>query len=358
MRCLRVGIFFTACYWACTIFGYTGLAIAPRINWRRFSATFHGNLTIMRRPKSRLGFGLVGCLEKMSFMRRQSIAWRRSFLEWRGGPVSMKRLTALIVVLLVALATCEAVVAVLGSSHRLPVVLTGAGSPLQGRSGGIDEVVMGTARPFVAYTLVLLNNTLIPGNFLAENGLLPVAVAYDSGKGEGFVANSQSNTLSGISDTTNTVRATIPGGAAPHGVADECREGEVFVANALSNNVSVISDTTNTVLATIPVGSHPVGMAYDPGTGEVFVANSDSGNVSVISDATNAVVASIVAGSYPLGMAYDAGKGEVFVANSNSGNVSVISDATNTVVVSVAVGSIPYSVAYDAGKGEVFVANS
>src|SRR6266705_2945384 len=126
MRCLPVGIFFTACYWACTIFGYTGLTTAPRINWRRFSATFHGNLTTMRRPKSRLGFGLVGCLEDELYAKAIHIARRRSILEWRGGPVSMKRLTALIVVLLVALATCEAVVAVLGSSHRLPVVLTGA----------------------------------------------------------------------------------------------------------------------------------------------------------------------------------------------------------------------------------------
>src|SRR5256712_3205154 len=293
----------------------------------------------MRRPKSRLGFGLVGCLEDELYAKAIHIARRRTFLEWSGGPKSMKRLTALILVLLVALATCEAVVAVLGSSHRLPVVLTGAGSPLQGRSGGIDEVVMGTARPFVAYTLVLLNNTLIPGNFLAENGLLAVAVAYDSGKGEVFVANSQSNTLSVISDTTNTVVATIPVGSTPYGVAYDGGKGEVFVTNLASNSVSVISDGTNTVVATIPVGSDPIGVAYDAGKGEVFVANYFSDYVSVISDATNTVVATIPVGSYPLGVAYDAGKGEVFVANARWGNVSVSSVSANTDLATITVRS-------------------
>ncbi|EQD49409.1 40-residue YVTN family beta-propeller repeat-containing protein, partial [mine drainage metagenome] len=83
----------------------------------------------------------------------------------------------------------------------------------------------------MADTLVLWNNTLVPGNFLASNGVYPYAVAYDSGR------------------------------------------GELFVADQLSNNVSVISDANNTVVATVPVGIGPWAVAYDPGKGEVFVAN-------------------------------------------------------------------------------------
>ena len=216
--------------------------------------------------------------------------------------------------------------------------------------------------PCVADTLVLFNNTLVPGNFLAGNGISPVAVAYDSEKGEVFVANHgvypfYPGAVSVISDATNSVVATVPVGFGPEGVAYDSGRGEVFVANLESDTVSVISDATNSVVATVPVAG-PFGVAYDSGKGEVFVANYDSNTVSVISDATNSVVATVAVGSNPYGVAYDSGKGEVFVANYNSDNVSVISDATNSVVATVPVGFGPDGVAYDSGNGHIYVSNS
>jgi YVTN family beta-propeller protein len=188
-------------------------------------------------------------------------------------------------------------------------------------------------------------------------GSVPTGLAYDGGKGEVFVANSGSNNVSVISDATNKVIATIPVRSQPGGVAYDSGKGEVFVTNQGSNTVSVISDATNKVIATIPVGSVPAGLAYDSGKGEVFVTNFNSNNVSVISDATNKVIATIPVGSQPGGVAYDSGKGEVFVANDGSNNVSVISDATNKVIATIPIGNGPNRVAYDSRKGEVFVAN-
>ena len=197
-------------------------------------------------------------------------------------------------------------------------------------------------------------------------GIGPYAVAYDSGKGEVFVANDNATVFLGysgngnvsvISDATNTVVATVPVGYDPSGVAYDSGKGEVFVTSG--NNVSVISDTTNKVVVTVPVGTSPAGAAYDSGKGEVFVANTDSNNVSVINDTTNTIVATVTVGDNPYGVAYDSGKGEVFVTNSNyysvGSNVSVINDTTNTVVATVAVGTAASGVAYDSGKGEVFV---
>ena len=215
------------------------------------------------------------------------------------------------------------------------------------------------ASPSVAYTLDLCSNHLYSGNALPTDcgNLAPKGVAYDSGKGEVFVANWLSHNVSVISDATNKVVAAIPVGANPDRLVYDSGKGEVFVANYGSNNVSVISDATNKVVATIPVGTWPTGVAYDSGKGEVFVTNEYSNNVSVISDTSNSVVATIPAGSSPLGVAYDSGKGEVFVANWNSHNVSVISDASNSVVATIVVGGNPRGVAYDSGKAEVFVAN-
>src|SRR2546429_9739384 len=67
-----------------------------------------------------------------------------------------------------------------------------------------------SGEPRVASTLVLLNNTLLPGHFVAANGLGPVGVAYDSDKSEVFVASYSRNTVSVISDKTNTLVANIP----------------------------------------------------------------------------------------------------------------------------------------------------
>ena len=196
-------------------------------------------------------------------------------------------------------------------------------------------------------------------------GYVPSAEAYDSGRGEVFVANTYSNSVSVISDTTNTVVATVKVGGYPIDAVYDSGKGEVFVVNGNSANVSVISDATNTVVATVNVGVN-VGIVageahytavYDSGKGEIFVANYASDNVSVISDATNTVVATVNVGTNPWAETYDSGKGEVFIANGKTNNVSVISDATNTVVATVNVGTNPWAEAYDSGKGEVFIAN-
>jgi YVTN family beta-propeller protein len=193
-------------------------------------------------------------------------------------------------------------------------------------------------------------------------GSSPLGVAYDSGKGEVFVANDGSNTVSCISNASillpGSVVATIGVGSSPNtGIGYDSGKGEVFVANDGSNNVSVISDSNNSVVATIGVGSSPLGVAYDSGKGEVFVANAGSNNVSVISDSNNSVVATIGVGSGPTGVAYDSGKGEVFVANYGSNNVSVISDSNNSVVATIGVGTNPYGIGCDFGMGEIFVTN-
>ena len=85
----------------------------------------------------------------------------------------------------------------------------------------------------------------------------------------------------------------------PHDAAYDSAKGEVFVANQGSGTVSVISDSTNTIVATVPVGTDPNGVAYDSGMGEVFVANYGSNSVSVISDNTDAVVKTVPVESDP-----------------------------------------------------------
>ncbi len=60
-----------------------------------------------------------------------------------------------------------------------------------------------------------------------------------------------------ISDGTDAVVATMTVGATPYGLAYDSAKGEVFVANINSRAVSVISDSTNGVVAAVTTPGFP-----------------------------------------------------------------------------------------------------
>src|ERR1039457_1720290 len=76
-----------------------------------------------------------------------------------------------------------------------------------------------------------------------------------------------------FANAQTVVVATVTVGSQPYAAAYDSAKGEVFVANALSNTVAVISDSRNAVVSTVTVGSAPGAVAYDSAKGEVFVSN-------------------------------------------------------------------------------------
>ncbi len=161
-------------------------------------------------------------------------------------------------------------------------------------------------------------------------GTKPNKVIYDPAMGEVFVANSGYNTVSVISDVSNSVVKTITVGSGPSGGAYDSGMHEIFIANSVPGTVSVISDSSNSVVATITVGTTPYGIAYDSVTGELYVVNHGSASVSVISDSNNSVVSTLSVGASPTGVVYDSGKGKIYVTNEGSGTVSVLPDSSVT----------------------------
>jgi len=168
---------------------------------------------------------------------------------------------------------------------------------------------------YVKYTLVLLNNSLINGNFVNKgNGLMPAEISYDLSNGYLYVTNYNSSNVSVINGATNKVIASIGVGSYPVGVAYDSSNGYLYVANLNSSNVSVINGTNNKVIASIGVGLGPIGVSYDSSNGYLYVTNDGSDIVSVINGATNKVIANINVGSGPEGVAYDPSNGYVYVA--------------------------------------------
>ena len=214
--------------------------------------------------------------------------------------------------------------------------------------------------PFPVIYQVTESNAL-PGFDVATIpvGSIPIGVAFNPDNGFVYVANFNSNTVSVIDPSTNTVVATIPVGTNPVGIAFNPNNGDLYVTNADDNNVSVIDGTTNTVTATIPVGNGPFDVAFNPNNGDLYVTNADDNNVSVIDGATNTVVTTIPlpVGSIPIGVAFNPDNGFVYVANFNSNTVSVIDPSTNTVVATIPVGTNPVGIAFNPDNGFMYVTN-
>jgi YVTN family beta-propeller protein len=185
-------------------------------------------------------------------------------------------------------------------------------------------------------------------------------LVYDPARGEIFT-DSGSGVVSVISDSTNTVTAKVDVGSGAAGLAYDSAKGEIFVANEKSDNVSVISDSTNLVVATVPVGTNPISAAYDNVTGEVYVANYQSDNVSVINDTNDTVVATVAVGLQPEGLTFDSGTDQIIVPDYNdyysqSGlGADIISDVTNPVVGMLGTPSFPVDALYDSGQREIWI---
>ncbi|MBL0122652.1 MAG: choice-of-anchor D domain-containing protein [Betaproteobacteria bacterium] len=172
-----------------------------------------------------------------------------------------------------------------------------------------------------------------------------------------YITSQNSNNVSVIDTSTDTVVATIAVGSPSYGVAVNPGGTRVYVTHPGNDSVSVIDTSSNTVIAPVSVGTSPNGIAVSPDGTRVYVANS-SNSVSVIETVGNTVIATLTVGTNPFGIAVTPDGTRVYVSNKGSNNVSVI-DATNNTVLPIllGVGSNPMGVAINASGTRVFVAN-
>jgi YVTN family beta-propeller protein len=173
----------------------------------------------------------------------------------------------------------------------------------------------------------------------------------------GYITNSESDDVSVIDTTSNSVIAKISVGDRPIGVACNPKGKRVYVTNVNSGTVSVIDTTTNMVKATIPVGSWPLGIDVTPDGGRVYVANMRSSSVSVIDASNNTVVSNIQVGGIPEGLAITPDGRRVYVPNGTLSYTTVIDTSTNKVITRIPVGNYALGVAITPAGNKVYVGN-
>jgi hypothetical protein len=166
-------------------------------------------------------------------------------------------------------------------------------------------------------------------------GSQPAALAADPVSGTVYVAELPAQVQviaedpSDPADDQVTATVTVPAGTegfdGPLGIAvlpgATPDTGTVYVSNGAGDTVSVISEATNTVTSVIQIpaeggasDSYPFGVTADPVTGLVYVADQGDGYVSVISGST--LLGSIGVGGElndPTGIAADPDTGTVYV---------------------------------------------
>lgn len=173
-----------------------------------------------------------------------------------------------------------------------------------------------------------------------------------------YVSNNQSQSISVIDATNNSVVKTISAGLAsfPLTVALNPAGTRLYVSHYLYNNVvSVIDTATNSVINTIPVAGGTIGMAINPAGTRLYAAHTyyyATDQVSVVDLTQDRWVATVTVGGWPHGIAVNPSGTHIYVANAQSNSVSVIDADTNRVVTTVGVGGYPIAHGQFIGPGE------
>lgn len=207
---------------------------------------------------------------------------------------------------------------------------------------------------------VSASNDSVLGMTLVGDGTGEMAMAYDPSTGNIYVADSGSNNVTVIADTTDTVVATIPVGVSPQYAVFDPTNGDIYVSNANSSNVSVISGNTNRVVASIPLPDlSPEQGAYDPGDQYLyFVSRFDSTGkrVAVLDGQTNSFLTNVSGNlSWPGGgVAYDSWNGEIYVQYGES-MLGVINGTRLAGNISLNATNWGEGVAFDSSNGDVYV---
>ena len=149
---------------------------------------------------------------------------------------------------------------------------------------------------------------------------------------------------------------------APDSVAVNPATNMIYVADSDSNNVSVINGSNNSLATTVAVGSSPFSLAVNPATNKIYVANMGSDNVSVIDGSTNTVTATVkdTQATAPVAVAVNPETNQIYVGNSGSSNTTIINGTNNAVTdVGTNAGTSTWtSVAVDTSTNQAYVANS
>jgi YVTN family beta-propeller protein len=169
-----------------------------------------------------------------------------------------------------------------------------------------------------------------------------------------FTPAFQSTIATGLGAVTTI---SLPTGSQPVFV-NTTQNTAVYVANFNSNSVSAISTSTNSVTNSAPVGVHPVALAETPNGLKLYVANQGDNSVSSLNtgDLSPNVVTGFT-GTTPVWVVARGDSQKVYVLTQGDGQLVTIDTATDTVTSSLSVGAGANFIFFDPHLNRLYVTN-
>lgn len=183
----------------------------------------------------------------------------------------------------------------------------------------------------------------------------PVAIAVDTTTHQTYVANVESDSLSAIATSAETLAGTIPLGTADFGIAYDPTAQRLYAANYVADSVIVANAATHATIANWASGSGPWSVAVDPSLGQVDVLDTNDGTLNVFDTTAGTVKATLAIGSGGNAVAVSPTTHRVYVTSGQG--LTVIDGTTNQIVTTVPLGTNPVGIAIDDPDQRVFVAN-
>jgi YVTN family beta-propeller protein len=160
-----------------------------------------------------------------------------------------------------------------------------------------------------------------------QDCLFPYNVALSHDGHTAYVSNWGQSTLDVVDLATQSVTGTISVGEHPSALALNPHTGDLYVADTDSDEVSVVDTSTNTVRQTLsltpyngaPVGSNPNALAVSPQGDRLYVANAGDNDVAVVrigpGKGTLRTLGLIPTGWYPAAVEVSSDGSRIFVAS-------------------------------------------
>ncbi len=222
-------------------------------------------------------------------------------------------------------------------------------------------------------TLVLSNDTLVPGDFVATSADLPSLETYDPLTNEVFVESFYGGAIDVISGASDQVVATIATGAYPNTLAWDPVGNNLYFGLQTYDEVSLVNASTDLIERTVGIGIEPLAMAADPVSGDLFVTGTNSTGtafVAVLNGSSGVLQStfSLGAGRFPVagpnGIEYDPENGAFYIPSvptgvpgATRGNLTVVNAARAAVVSNLSLSFEPSSVLYVPANGDLYLGN-
>jgi DNA-binding beta-propeller fold protein YncE len=221
-------------------------------------------------------------------------------------------------------------------------------------------VVPNVAGNFSQETLVVLNNTIHPGNFLATDPIGPGPIAVDNSSGTIFLGDTWGY-VTFVNASSGAISGNLRLPFGPTFLAYDATNGMLYAGSLTSNRIAIINASSSTVVKYLATGDEPSAIAVDPTTGNVYVANqgnTGAGNVTAINGSTQNITSRFQMGGQPGSVGIDPVTHAVYVTNQSGTTVDILKTGPLALQATVRVGGDPGSIAFDPRSGNAYIANS